>query len=75
MIDLSIRASSSDVYKSLFYLAIKTKYYVAVTLGWHDNNPISRNINNKTTRRPLTAEMQFSSSCFPFCGVDYVVLV
>ena len=36
--DLSIRFSSSEVYTLVFYLAIVNKYYVTVTLGWHDSS-------------------------------------
>ena len=32
---LSIRVSSSGVFKLMFYLTIVNKYFVTVTLGWH----------------------------------------
>ena len=35
--DISIRVSSSDGYKLMFYLTIVNKTHVTVTLGWHDS--------------------------------------
>ena len=36
----TIRVSSSELYKLMFYLTIVNKYYVTVTLGWHDSNSL-----------------------------------
>ena len=30
----------------MFYLAIETKYYVTVTLGWHDSTVLSAKSDN-----------------------------
>ena len=35
--DLSLRVWSSGVCKIMFYLTIVNRYYVTVTLGWHDS--------------------------------------
>ena len=37
---LSIRVSSSGVYMLKFYLTIVNKYYVIVTLGWHEGSGV-----------------------------------